>query len=73
MKMPDFDTAASPMSEVGTPDPLFSSIRVDSLSSERKSMPRSQCFPLDTSCLTIPPARGVSLTRKICIDHQKKI
>ncbi|XP_059276777.1 probable aquaporin NIP5-1 [Lycium barbarum] len=59
----------------GTPTPLFSSsVRVDSMGSysERKSMPRCKCLPLDAAtwgaphtCLTDFPAPDVSLTRKL--------
>ncbi|CAN4077441.1 unnamed protein product [Withania somnifera] len=57
----------------GTPTPLFSSIRVDSMGSfDRKSMPRCKCLPLDAptwgaphTCLTDFPAPDVSLTRKL--------
>lgn len=78
-----------PESEMGTPTqsapatpgtpggPLFSTIRVDSLSyerSDRKSMPRCKCLPLGgeatwgqptNTCLTDLPAPDISLTRKI--------
>ncbi|OVA00018.1 Major intrinsic protein [Macleaya cordata] len=54
----------------GTPTPLFSSLRVDSLSYDRKSMPRCKCFPVDTwtpnhTCLTDFPTPDVSLARKL--------
>ncbi|KAJ4979134.1 hypothetical protein NE237_009914 [Protea cynaroides] len=57
----------------GTPGgPLFSSQRVDSLSYDRKSMPRCKCFPVQPStwgpphtCLTDFPTPNVSLTKKL--------
>ncbi|KAK4349720.1 hypothetical protein RND71_032475 [Anisodus tanguticus] len=57
----------------GTPTPLFSSLRIDSMGSyDRKSMPRCKCLPLDApswatphTCLTDFPAPDVSLTRKL--------
>uniref|UniRef100_A0A5B7CAV2 Putative aquaporin NIP5-1 n=1 Tax=Davidia involucrata TaxID=16924 RepID=A0A5B7CAV2_DAVIN len=64
-------TASAPATP-GTPAPLFSSLRVDSLSYDRKSMPRCKCLPFDAStwgaphtCLTDFPAPDVSLTRKL--------
>ncbi|GFS32014.1 NOD26-like intrinsic protein 5;1 [Actinidia rufa] len=57
----------------GTPGgSLFSSTRIDSLSYDRKSMPRCKCLPLDAptwgaphTCLTDFPAPDISLTRKL--------
>lgn len=60
----------------GTPAPLFSGggSRVDSLSYERKSMPRCKCLPLPAvegwgvathTCVVEIPAPDVSLTRKV--------
>ncbi|PSS04275.1 Aquaporin NIP5-1 like [Actinidia chinensis var. chinensis] len=57
----------------GTPGgPLFSSTRIDSLSYDRKSMPRCKCLPLDAptwgaphTWLTDFPAPDISLTRKL--------
>ncbi|CDP12262.1 unnamed protein product [Coffea canephora] len=56
----------------GTPTPLFSSVRVDSMSGDRKSMPRCKCLPVEVptwgaphTCLTDFPAPDVSLTRKL--------
>ncbi|CAH1415328.1 unnamed protein product [Lactuca virosa] len=58
----------------GTPGgPLFTSLRIDSLSySDRKSMPRCKCLPVDApslgaphSCFTDFPAPDISLTRKL--------
>ncbi|KAL7610733.1 probable aquaporin NIP5-1 [Lactuca sativa] len=59
----------------GTPGaPLFTSLRVDSLSYERKSMPRGKCMPLcapscgggaSNTCFTDFPSPDVSLTRKL--------
>lgn len=63
---------ASAPATPGTPTPLFSSLRVDSLSYDRKSMPRCKCLPLDAptwgaphTCLSDFPAPDVSLTRKL--------
>ena len=57
----------------GTPAPLFSGgPRVDSLSYERKSMPRCKCLPAvegwgiaTHTCVVEIPAPDVSLTRKV--------
>ncbi|XP_071702889.1 probable aquaporin NIP5-1 [Rutidosis leptorrhynchoides] len=58
----------------GTPGaPLFTSLRVDSMSYDRKSMPRCKCFPVDApswgsphSCFTdFPSPNDISLTRKL--------
>ncbi|XP_071702479.1 probable aquaporin NIP5-1 [Rutidosis leptorrhynchoides] len=57
----------------GTPGgPLFTSMRVDSLSYDRKSMPRCKCLPLAApsfgahhTCFTDFPSPDVSLTRKL--------
>ncbi|KAG5563632.1 probable aquaporin NIP5-1 [Rhododendron vialii] len=73
-----------PESEVGTPTvsapatpgtpgaPLFTSLRVDSMSYDRKSMPRCKCLPVDAAtwgaphtCLAGLPSPDVSLTRKL--------
>ncbi|KAE9451930.1 hypothetical protein C3L33_16158, partial [Rhododendron williamsianum] len=73
-----------PESEVGTPTvsapatpgtpgaPLFTSLRVDSMSYDRKSMPRCKCLPVDAAtwgaphtCLAGLPSPDVSLTRKV--------
>ncbi|KAF5729821.1 aquaporin NIP5-1 [Tripterygium wilfordii] len=69
---------ATPVSAPATPGtpggPLISAARVDSLSYERKSMPRCKCFPVTAptwgeshaaACFTDFPAPDVSLTRKI--------
>ncbi|KAK9076612.1 hypothetical protein SSX86_004946 [Deinandra increscens subsp. villosa] len=71
----DGQTATPPVSAPPTPEtpggPLFTSLRVDSLSYERKSMPRGKCLPLHTStwgspqCFTDIPTPDVSLTRKV--------
>ncbi|KAK6250857.1 hypothetical protein SCA6_004862 [Theobroma cacao] len=74
--MPDEETAtptASAPATPGTPGgPLFTSMRVDSLSYDRKSMPRCKCFPVTAptwgqphTCFTDFPAPDVSLTRKV--------
>ncbi|KAL8207884.1 hypothetical protein R6Q57_007296 [Mikania cordata] len=57
----------------GTPGaPLFTSLRVDSLSYDRKSMPRCKCLPVNTpswgaphTCFTDLPTPDISLTRKL--------
>ncbi|KAF4370042.1 hypothetical protein CsatB_005845 [Cannabis sativa] len=65
-------TAASAPATPGTPAPLISSYRIDSLSYDRKSMPRCKCLPVSAptwgephSCLTDFPTPNVSLTRKL--------
>ncbi|KAD3641354.1 hypothetical protein E3N88_30578 [Mikania micrantha] len=62
--------AATPPATPGTPGgPLFTSLRVDSLSYDRKSMPRRKCLPLDAplphTCFTDFPTPDISLTRKL--------
>ncbi|KAJ0106648.1 hypothetical protein Patl1_17338 [Pistacia atlantica] len=65
--------AASAPATPGTPGgPLMSSLRVDSLSYDRKSMPRNKCLPVTVpawgqphTCFTDFPAPDVSLTRKL--------
>ncbi|CAH9068672.1 unnamed protein product [Cuscuta europaea] len=59
----------------GTPTPLFTSLRVDSLSYDRKSMPRCKCLPFGAptwgephSCLTDFPSPDVSLSRKLAAE-----
>lgn len=56
----------------GTPTPLMPSLRVDSLSYDRKSMPRCKCLPIDAptwgaphTCLTDFAVPDISLTRKL--------
>ncbi|XP_047315690.1 probable aquaporin NIP5-1 [Impatiens glandulifera] len=66
---------ASAPATPGTPGgPLFTSLRIDSLSydRERKSMPRCKCLPITAptfgapnTCLTDFPIPDVSLTRKL--------
>ncbi|CAI9763403.1 unnamed protein product [Fraxinus pennsylvanica] len=58
-----------------TPTPLMPSLRVDSLSYDRKSMPRCKCLPLNAStwaapqtCLTHFSAPEISLTRKVAAE-----
>ncbi|KAA8526046.1 hypothetical protein F0562_007854 [Nyssa sinensis] len=73
--MPESETGtptASAPPTPGTPAPLFSSLRVDSLSYDRKSMPRCKCLPFGGAtwgephtCFTDFPAPDVSLTRKL--------
>lgn len=68
-------TASAPATP-GTPTPLFTSLRVDSLSYDRKSMPRCKCLPFDAptfgaphSCLLADfPAPDVSLSRKLAAE-----
>ncbi|PON40684.1 Major intrinsic protein [Parasponia andersonii] len=72
----DTPTASAPATP-GTPAPLFSSLRVDSLSYERegesKSMPRCKCLPVTAptwaqphTCFTdFPASADISLARKI--------
>uniref|UniRef100_A0A0E0EZV2 Uncharacterized protein n=1 Tax=Oryza meridionalis TaxID=40149 RepID=A0A0E0EZV2_9ORYZ len=64
---------ASAPATPGTPAPLFAGPRVDSLSYERKSMPRCKCLPAAVAeawapsahgCVVEIPAPDVSLTRK---------
>ena len=70
-------TAVSAPATPGTPAPLFPVGRVDSLSYDRKSMPRCKCLPVSaatwgephTCLITDFPAPNVSLTRKVpCIS-----
>ncbi|CAN4075846.1 unnamed protein product [Withania somnifera] len=72
--MSELENGVSAPATPGTPTPLFSSIRVDSMgrSFDRKSMPRCKCLPLDAptwgaphTCFTDFPAPDVSLTRKL--------
>ncbi|KAL6177736.1 PREDICTED: probable aquaporin NIP5-1 isoform X1 [Fragaria vesca subsp. vesca] len=76
--MPEYEPGTPPVSAPptpGTPAPLFSGLvgRVDSLSYDRKSMPRcNSCLPVNAptwgqphTCFTDFPSPDVSLTRKI--------
>ncbi|XP_056174435.1 probable aquaporin NIP5-1 [Syzygium oleosum] len=70
--MPESPTAASAPATPGTPAPLFPGMRVDSLSYDRKSMPRCKCLPVTAptwgeahTCFTDFPAPDISLTRKL--------
>lgn len=73
--MPESETGTPPMSAPatpGTPAPLLTSLRVDSLSYDRKSMPRCKCLPVNAptwgdthTCFTDFPAPDISLTRKV--------
>ncbi|XP_043722629.1 probable aquaporin NIP5-1 [Telopea speciosissima] len=74
--MPELENNVTPTGSApatpGTPGgPLFTSHRVDSLSYDRKSMPRCKCFPVHPSwgphntCLTDFPKPDVSLTKKL--------
>ena len=76
---PQLSAPATP----GTPAPLFAGPRVDSLSYERKSMPRCKCLPVEAwmspnACVLEIPAPDVSLTRKVrsrkpCMMHVQHI
>ncbi|XP_008239293.1 PREDICTED: probable aquaporin NIP5-1 [Prunus mume] len=64
--------SASAPATPGTPAPLFSGPRVDSMSYDRKSMPRCKCLPVNArtwgqshTCFTDFPTPTVSLTRKL--------
>ncbi|XP_076942847.1 putative aquaporin NIP5-1 [Bidens hawaiensis] len=70
------DAPTPPVSAPATPGtpggPLFTSLRVDSLSYDRKSMPHRKCLPLVASswggpntCFTDFPTPDISLTRKV--------
>lgn len=68
---PGTPTVSAPATP-GTPAPLFSGLRVDSLSYDRKSMPRCKCLPVNAptwgqphTCFTDIPTPDVSLTRKV--------
>lgn len=73
--MGDYETGTPTMSAPatpGTPTPLMPSLRVDSLSYDRKSMPRCKCLPIDAAtwgaphtCLTDFAVPDISLTRKL--------
>ncbi|KAH7839374.1 hypothetical protein Vadar_003336 [Vaccinium darrowii] len=74
--MPESEAGTPTVSAPATPGtpggPLFTSLRVDSLSYDRKSMPRCKCLPVDAptwgaphTCLAGFPAPDVSLTRKL--------
>ncbi|KAI3897244.1 hypothetical protein MKW92_010605 [Papaver armeniacum] len=74
--MPEFDMngngSPTPPATPGTPTPLMSSLRIDSLSyeRERKSMPRCKCFPVESwtpshTCVTDFATPDVSLARKL--------
>ncbi|KAL4651140.1 hypothetical protein ACB092_01G138800 [Castanea dentata] len=73
--MPESEAGTPPVSAPatpGTPAPLFSSLHVDSMSYDRKSMPRCKCLPVNAptwghphTCFTDFPAPDISLTRKL--------
>ncbi|KAL9161099.1 hypothetical protein ABFS82_08G244500 [Erythranthe guttata] len=74
--MGDYEAGMGAMSTPatpGTPTPLMpSSLRVDSMSYDRKSMPRCKCLPVDAptwgaphTCLTDFAVPDISLTRKL--------
>ncbi|XP_021847813.1 probable aquaporin NIP5-1 [Spinacia oleracea] len=73
---PPAEVAVSvPPTPEGTPAPLFPSRRVDSLSYERSSMPRCNCFPdgpfglgSGPACFTDFKAPDVTLTRKLLAE-----
>ena len=74
-EMPESEAGTPPVSAPatpGTPAPLFSSLHVDSMSYDRKSMPRCKCLPVSAptwghphTCFTDFPAPDISLTRKV--------
>lgn len=74
--MAESEVGTPPVSAPATPGtpggPLFTSLRVDSLSYDRKSMPRCKCLPVNAptwgqphTCFTDFPAPDVSLARKL--------
>jgi len=74
--MPESEAGTPTVSAPATPGtpgaPLFTSLRVDSLSYDRKSMPGCKCLPVDGpmwgaphTCLAGFPSPDVSLTRKL--------
>ncbi|XP_062174227.1 probable aquaporin NIP5-1 [Alnus glutinosa] len=73
--MPESEAGTPPVSAPptpGTPAPLFTALRVDSLSYDRNSMPRCKCLPVNAptwgqphTCFTDFAAPDVSLTRKL--------
>ncbi|PKI57240.1 hypothetical protein CRG98_022337, partial [Punica granatum] len=70
-RAPESPTAASAPATPGTPAPLFPSMRIDSLSYDRKSMPRCKCLPVYAptwgephTCFTDFPTPDIALTRK---------
>lgn len=78
---PRSPTAASAPATPGTPAPLFSGARVDSLTYERKSMPHTagKCLPVGVSnwgtyhsCFSDFPAPDISLTRKVSYSFRKQ-
>jgi hypothetical protein len=74
-EMPESEAGTPPVSAPptpGTPAPLFTALRVDSLSYDRNSMPRCKCLPVNAptwgqphTCFTDFAAPDVSLTRKV--------
>jgi hypothetical protein len=76
--MPESEAGTPPVSAPatpGTPAPLFTSLRVDSLSYDRNSMPRCKCLPVNAptwgqphTCFTDFAAPDVSLTRKVSLS-----
>lgn len=65
---PKTPAAATP----GTPTPFLTSVRIDSVSSDRNSVPRCKCSALDAATpgsaqtrLTDSPAPDISLARKV--------
>lgn len=71
--MTDYEEMGTPSrSAPATPTPLMPSLRVDSLSYDRNSMPRCKCLPIDSptcvavhTCLSDFSVPDISLTRKI--------
>ncbi|KAI3450946.1 hypothetical protein Pfo_007611 [Paulownia fortunei] len=73
--MGDYEVGTPTMSAPatpGTPTPLMPSLRVDSMSYDRKSMPRCKCLPVDAptwgaphTCLADFSVPDISLTRKL--------
>ncbi|KAJ0665986.1 putative major intrinsic protein [Helianthus annuus] len=70
--MENGDAPTPPVSAPATPGtpggPLFTSLHVDSLSYDRKSMPRGKCTPSwdgPNTCFTDFPTPDISLTRKL--------
>ncbi|XP_022868680.1 probable aquaporin NIP5-1 [Olea europaea var. sylvestris] len=74
--MPEFEAGTPTLSAPatpGTPAPLMSSLRIDSLSYDRKSMARCKCLPVDASTWGTPhtcsltdfSVPDISLTRKL--------
>ncbi|KAI3450945.1 hypothetical protein Pfo_007610 [Paulownia fortunei] len=70
--MADYEVGTPTMSAPATPIGLMPSVRVDSISYDRKSMRRSKCLPVDAptwgathGCLTYFSKPHISLARKV--------